>query len=70
MTTRAEAAAFILDEALKLGIRIGTDGTELLMVAPLRVPSESRRTFEDALQTCRAEIIAHIIAENPPCPTT
>ena len=28
MTTRTEAAAFILDEALKLGIRIGTDGTD------------------------------------------
>jgi hypothetical protein len=66
MTRRTDAAAFILAEALKLGIRIGTNGDELLMVAPLRVPGESRRTFEDALETYRAEIIAHIIAENAP----
>jgi hypothetical protein len=62
--TRTEIAAFILAEAIKLDIRVGTDGTELIMDAPLRMPRASRRTFEDALEAYRAEIIAHIIAEN------
>jgi hypothetical protein len=64
--TRAETAAFILAEAAKLDLRVGTDGTELLLVAPLRIPFASRRTFEIALENYRAEIIAQIIAENTP----
>jgi hypothetical protein len=64
MTARAETARFILEEALRLGIKVGTDGDELAMLAPMRIPRESRLTFEQALQDYRAEIIAHIIAEN------
>ena len=70
MTARTEAAQFILAEAKALGIRVGTNGDELVMLAPLRIPYASRRTFEAALEAHRAEIIAHIIAENTLCPTT
>jgi hypothetical protein len=66
MTARAEAAAFLLREALALGIRVGTDGTELITITPLRIPPASRRTFEAALEKYRAEVIAHIMAENMP----
>jgi hypothetical protein len=60
MTTpaRIETARFVLDEATKLGIRIGTNGTDdLLMIAPLRIPIASRRMFEEALEIYRTEII-------------
>lgn len=66
MTAREKAAAFILREALALGIRVGTDGTDLVAIAPLRIPFACRRTFEDALEKYRAEVIAHIVAENTP----
>jgi hypothetical protein len=68
MTTpaRIEAARFILDEAAKLGMNIGTDGDELVILAPLRVPYPSRRSFEIALEEYRAEVIAYIVAENAP----
>jgi hypothetical protein len=59
-------ARFILDEARALGIAVGTDGVELVMVAPLRIPRASRLTFEAAFQKSRDEIIAHILAESTP----
>ena len=37
MTKMAEAQ-FILREAAAAGLKIGTDGTELVMVAPLKMP--------------------------------
>jgi len=55
---------FILDEALALGIRVGTDGTELFMVGPLRVPYETRRWFEIKLNEFRTEVIDIIEQEN------
>ena len=55
---------FILDAALELNIRVGTDGTELVMVAPMRVPYETRRWFEIKLDESRAEVIAFIQREN------
>jgi hypothetical protein len=58
------AAAFILHAALELNIRVGTDGTELLMVAPARVPSDVRRWFEKKLDEFRAEVITIIQREN------
>ena len=57
-------ARFILDEAAALGIRVGTDGNELLMVAPLRVPREARRWFETKLDEYKAEVIDFIQREN------
>ena len=67
MTARAEAARFILAEAEALGIRIGTNGTDdLVMLAPLRIPRASRRTFEAALEEYRAEIIEIVWREGTP----
>jgi hypothetical protein len=63
MTTRIEAARFILAEAEALGMSVGTNGTELLLSAPLRIPRASCRTFEDALQAYRAEIIEIVMRE-------
>ena len=62
-TPRTEAARFILAEATALGMSVGTNGVELLLSAPLRVPRESRRTFEIALHEYRAEVIGIIMAE-------
>jgi hypothetical protein len=54
---------FILTEAAGLGIKIGTDGTELLMIAPLRVPRKVRTWFEAALNQHKAAVIDIILAE-------
>jgi hypothetical protein len=64
MSARAEVARFILREALALGIRVGTDGEELVMLAPLRIPSTSRRTFETALENFRTEVIELVMRES------
>jgi hypothetical protein len=64
VSTRKQIAAFILREAAALGISVGTDGAELVMLAPLRISFTRRRIFEIALEEYRAEIIAHIEAEN------
>jgi hypothetical protein len=58
------AAAFILHAALELNIRIGTDGSELVMIAPLKVPRETRVWFEKKLDEFREEIIDFIKKEN------
>jgi hypothetical protein len=60
-----ESARFILDEATALGIRVGAsdDGSEFVMVAPMRVPRETRRWFETRLEEHRAEVI-EIIQKN------
>jgi hypothetical protein len=63
MSTRTEAARFILTEALKLDIRVGTNGEELVLLAPLRIPSASRRPFEEALEAYRAEVIEIVLRE-------
>jgi hypothetical protein len=65
-----EAAAFILREAAALGIRVGTDGTEVVVLAPLRIPSACRRAIEDAISAQRREIIQHIKGEYPSWPPT
>jgi hypothetical protein len=58
------SAAFILHEAQALGIRIGTNGDDLILVAPLKVPRDVRRWFEKKLDEFRAEIISIIQREN------
>ena len=57
-------ARFILDAASKLGIAVGCalDGSEL--VAPLKVPRETRRRFERKLDEFRADVIDIIQREN------
>ena len=59
-----ETARFILEEATALGIHVGTNGDELLMIAPLRIPREVRAWFEVELAKHKAAVIAIIQAEN------
>ena len=54
------AAAFILHAAQATGIRVGTDGVNIDMLSPLRVPFRIIRQFERALNEFRAEVIAII----------
>ena len=65
--TRGKCAAFILNEAAGLGIRVGAsnDG-EVFMVVPARVPREVRCWFETALYNYKAEIIEVILRSSPP----
>jgi hypothetical protein len=65
-TTQVE---FILAEALKLDIRIGTDGDELLVIYPTKLPRETHRYFSRGIGEHREAIIAHIVAEHRPCQT-
>jgi hypothetical protein len=60
---RKEAAAFILREASAIGIRVGTDGSEVIAAMPLKLPSDVRRAFERAIDQHRREIIDQIIRE-------
>jgi hypothetical protein len=64
MSTRKQAAEFILREARAAGIRVGTDGTDIVLLAPLKISWDSRRTFEVAVDAHRQEIIDLIMAEN------
>jgi hypothetical protein len=65
MTIAKSKAEFILDAALAADIRVGTNGTELVMVASLRIPTAVRRSFELALEENQAEIIKCILREKP-----
>jgi hypothetical protein len=65
-TQRERAGDFILTQASALGIKVGTNGTELAMVVPLSIPRASRRSFEEALQNFRAEVIAIVLREGRP----
>jgi hypothetical protein len=58
---RESAALFLLREALALGIRIGSNGDDVLMSAPLRIPRERRLSFEAAIQEYWHEIVALIM---------
>jgi len=61
---RNQVAAFLLREARALDIRVGTNGEELVMLAPMKIPRATRRTLEIALDDYRQEVIALIMAEN------
>ena len=61
--TRCKCAAFILNEAVGLGIAVGSNGDELAMLAPLKVPREERRWFEIWLNEFREEVIRVIEAD-------
>ena len=54
------AATIILNKALSLGIRVLTDGNELAMLVPVKVPRAVRVRFET--HEFRAEVIAVIQA--------
>ena len=57
-------AVFVLREAQALGIAVGTDGTELVMLAPMRVPRDFRRWFEHWLNQFRDEVVDIVLREN------
>jgi len=61
---RNQVAAFLLHEARALDIRVGTNGEELVMLAPMKIPRETRRALETAIEGYRQEVIALIMAEN------
>ena len=61
----AVTARGILDEANGLGIRVLTDGLELAMLVPVKVPRAVRVQFETLLYEFRTEIVALIQAKNP-----
>jgi len=61
---KVHCAAFILREAAAAGIKVGTDGDEIVMLAPMRVPGDVRRWFERKLYEYREAVIAIIVLEN------
>jgi hypothetical protein len=67
MTTALEAtAAFIVAEATALGIAIGTDRDELVLIVPMSIPAATRRDFKEAVGNYADEIVAHLISEYGP----
>ena len=54
----------LLEEALTLGIRVGTDGTDLIMHVPKQVPTETREWFYRQLYELKPQVIALIQREN------
>jgi hypothetical protein len=62
-TARRAKAQFILNEALKLDIRVGTNGDDVLALFPLKLPADVRRSFERAIDEHQQEIMAFILAE-------
>ena len=66
MTTRIEAARFILAECVKLGLQIGTDGCDLIIAPPRGMPRESYFSFQRAIIKHRDEVISIIMAEGGP----
>jgi hypothetical protein len=62
----AARAAFVLDEALKLDIRIGAahDGTEITIVPPRGMPHAVYCIFRDAVLEVQEAVIDHILREN------
>ena len=64
MNARAEAARFILREAAKLDLRIGTDGCDLIIAPPRGMPNASYLSFRRAIIDHRDEIIDLIMGED------
>jgi len=63
--TRKQTAEFILREAQAAGLRVGTDGEEIVLALPRvrDLPHESYFSFQRAILAHREEIIALIMAE-------
>ena len=59
------AATAILHAALGLGIKVGSDGDEIVALMPLCLSRDVRRWFEIWLNNFRDEVIAVIQAQNP-----
>jgi hypothetical protein len=56
--------ARLLDAARALGIRVGTNGDEVVMLAPMRVPGEILRVFETEFEKHKQRVINFILTEN------
>jgi hypothetical protein len=71
-STRIRIARLLLRDALVAGIHVGVapDGSEVILVAPLRVPRELRCQFEEAIEKYHSEVIAVIMAGNAMTPAT
>jgi hypothetical protein len=54
------AARRALDAAVEAGIKVGTDGENLLIASPLRMPRDEYFSLQDSLIEHQAEIIALI----------
>ena len=63
MIDRVAAARFILAECIKLDLRIGTDGCDLIIAPPKGMPRESYFSFQRAIIKHRDEIIDIIMLE-------
>ena len=63
MTTRIAAARFILAECVKVDLRIGTDGCDLIIAPPKGMPRESYFSFQRAIIKHSAEIIDILMRE-------
>jgi hypothetical protein len=60
---RTEVAAFILREAAALGMRVGTDGCDLVIAPARGMPSASYFSFQKAIIEHRDEIIDIVMRE-------
>jgi hypothetical protein len=63
MSTRTETARFILREATAHGIRIGTNGCDLIIAPARGLPRASYFSFQRAIIAHRAEVIEIIMRE-------
>jgi hypothetical protein len=63
-TRRAETALFVLREAKRLDLRVGTDGHDLIFAPPKGMPSESYFSFQRAIIAHREEVIDIILRGN------
>jgi hypothetical protein len=62
---RAEVAAFILREAARIGLCVGTDGCDLIIAPARGMPRESYFSFQKAIIAHRDEVIDLILRGTP-----
>jgi hypothetical protein len=63
MSARSEAARFILAESAALGIRVGTDGCDLIIAPPRHMPRDSYFSFQRAILEHHDEVIEILLQE-------
>jgi hypothetical protein len=59
--TRVETAHFVLREALAAGLRVGTNGCDLILAPPRGMPSASYFSFQREILDHRDEVIDIIL---------
>jgi hypothetical protein len=60
-TLRERTALFILREAQRLDLRVGTDGCDLILAPPKGMPRDSYFSFQRAIIAHRNEVITLIM---------